>query len=523
MVTQRRYSVTGQTPPDDAEALKAGSPKLHALDTAVQTGCGLCESSGAEATKAALGESATASATATATTQLRGRKMSPTCTITRTSSKRSATQLPSPSSPTCELPPKIARYRLSYNEPGMDMDTDTDSDVTDAVRGGNKDEEDWNVNGHSQPTSVPSTPEFALPMSALYLPPDTEDEGIDVEDLALSPPHSRNHSLNCASQLDTKALQRDWAVFKQASALLESQINLLERMGAPAGPLLQQPLSPLPQQPQPQAPQQTNTTCPSPTLTPNPPPKTTFLTLPPEIRHAIYRLDTDLVKPYPLCYCLENAGSKIQHPFASVSRQIRAEALSIFYSHNVWAIKTEYKMFYEAFRDWIIRLGPEGAGRLRLVRLSVRGKLFKPRALGEARRVAAMVGGNGQVVVVHTGAVAQQQQQQAQWATTGAPVIPGVLPSPTTSPSPSTAEGLYSPPDGEACFTIDLSEKYPGGLVRLMRNDGSPEAGEKGRAHLEMLVLSVWQKRREGRLNGQDWIALVDGFLGFVGMVGGMW
>ena len=125
MVTQRRYSVTGQTPPDDAEALKAGSsPKLHALDTSVQTSCGLCEGSGAEATKA-LGESATA--------QLRGRKISPTCTITRTSSKRSATQLPSPSSPTCELPPKMARYRLSYNEPGMDMDTDTDEDVTDAV------------------------------------------------------------------------------------------------------------------------------------------------------------------------------------------------------------------------------------------------------------------------------------------------------------------------------------------------------------------------------------------------------
>ena len=89
MVTQRRYSVTGQTPPDDAEALKAGSsPKLHALDTSVQTSCGLCEGGSAEATKA-LGESAAA--------QLRGRKMSPTCTITRTSSKRSATQLPSPS------------------------------------------------------------------------------------------------------------------------------------------------------------------------------------------------------------------------------------------------------------------------------------------------------------------------------------------------------------------------------------------------------------------------------------------
>lgn len=457
MVTQRRYSVTGQTPPDDAEAMKAGSPKLHALDTSVQTSCGLCES-GAEATKV-LGESDTA--------QLRGRKMSPKCTITRTSSKRSATQLPSPSSPTCELPPKIARHRLSYNEPGMDMDTDTDSDVTDMFRGSDKDEEEWI--GHSQPTSIPSTPEFSLPMSALYLP-DTEDEGIDVEDLALSPPHSRNHSLNCA-HLDEKALQRDWAVFKQASALLESQILHLERLAAPQPP---QPLQ--------QTPSTYNTV--------------TFLTLPPEIRFQIYRLDTDLVKPNPLCYCLENAGSKIQHPFASVSRQIRREALAIFYSYNTWAIKTEYKMFYEAFQDWIIRLG-DGAGLLRLVTLSVRGKLFKP---VKSHPQSIIV--NGHIVVIHTG------------HPTAAPI--GVLPSPTR-------EEMYSPPDGEASFTIDLSEKYAGGRVRLTRNDGTSEAGEKGRVQLEKMVEGLWQKRRDGTLNGQDWISLVDGFLAFVGMGGRVW
>jgi hypothetical protein len=43
MVTQRRYSVTGQTPPEDAEAMKAEhrSPKLQALDTNVpSTSCG---------------------------------------------------------------------------------------------------------------------------------------------------------------------------------------------------------------------------------------------------------------------------------------------------------------------------------------------------------------------------------------------------------------------------------------------------------------------------------------------------
>ncbi|KAF2631125.1 hypothetical protein BU25DRAFT_407673 [Macroventuria anomochaeta] len=455
MVTQRRYSVTGQTPPDDAEALKAGSPKLHALDTSVQTSCGLCEG-GAEASKA-LEESATA--------QLRGRKMSPTCTITRTSSKRSATQLPSPSSPTCELPPKIARYRLSYNESGMDMDTDTDSDATDVFRDrSDKEEEDWMVN--SQATSMPSTPEFSLPLSALRLP-DTEDEGIDVEDLALSPPHSRNHSLNCA-HLDEKALQRDWAVFKQASALLESQIMHLEYITPP----------------QPQTQELSTHTA------------VTFLTLPPEIRHQIYRLDTDLVKTKPLCYCLENAGSKIQHPFASVSTQIRREALAIFYSYNTWAIKTEYKMFYEAFQDWIIRLG-DGASQLRLVTLSVRGKLFKP-----VKTHPQSVVVNGQIVVIHTGHVPAGGV--------------GVLPSPTR-------EEMYSPPDGEASFNIDLSEKYVGGQVQLTRNDGTADAGEKGRVQLEKMVVSLWEKRRDSTLNGQDWISLVDGFLSFVGMIGGAW
>lgn len=460
MVTQRRYSVTGQTPPDGAEALKTGSPKLHALDTSVQTSCGLCEG-GADTSK---------TLEAGATAQLRGRKMSPTRTVTRTSSKRSATQLPSPSSPTCELPPKMARYRLSYNEPGMDVDTDTDSDVTDMFRSSDREEEDWI--GHSQATSLPSTPEFSLPLSALYLP-DTEDEAIDVEDLALSPPHSRNHSLNCA-RLDERALQHDWAMVKQANALLESQIMHLEYAIPP------------------QVQHQTVV----PTREANAHTPVTFLTLPPEIRYQIYRLDTDLVKTTPLCYCLENAGSKIQHPFASVSTQVRHEALAIFYSYNTWAIKTEYKMFYEAFQDWIIRLG-DGAGQLRLVTLSVRGKLFKP-----VKTHPQSVVVNGQVLIIHNGHPPAGGM--------------GVLPSPTR-------EEMYSPPDGEASFMIDLSEKFAGGRVLLTRNDGTNEAGEKGRLKLEEMVAHVWEKRRIGMLNGQDWISLVDGFLGFVGMIGGAW
>ncbi len=447
MVTQRRYSVSGQTPPDDAEALKAGSPKLQALDTSVQTSCGLCEN-GAE-TNRTREDSTTA--------QLRGRKskMSPTCTITRTSSKRSATQLPSPSSPTCELPPKIARYRLSCSEPGMDMDTDTDSDGTDVQDKSDKEEEDWMV--HSQATSVPSTPDFTLPLSALRLP-DAEDETIDVEDLALSPPHSRNHSLNCAHLSQEAVLERDWAVFKQANALLESQMVQMEHIAS-------------------------HRTQEIPSHTP-----TTFLTLPPEIRYQIYRLDMDLIKSKPLCYCLESAGHKIQHPFAAVSSQVRREALAIFYSYNTWAIKTEYKMFYEAFQDWIIRLG-DGAGLLRLVTLSVRGKLFKP-----VKTHPQSVVVNGQIIQIQTG---------------HAPVG-GVVPSPTR-------EELYSPPDGEASFSIDLSEKYAGGRVVLTRNDGTIDAGEEGALHLAEMVEGVWEKRRNGTLNGQDWISLVDGFLGFVG------
>ncbi|UPX18959.1 uncharacterized protein EKO05_0009239 [Ascochyta rabiei] len=458
MVTQRRYSVTGQTPPDDAEALKAGSPKLHALDTSVQSSCGLCES-GAEASRTRRTSRAGKALEDSATAQLRGRKMSPSCTITRTSSKRSATQLPSPSSPTRELPPKMARYRLSYNEPGMDTDTDTDSDVTDVLRDRSDREDDWTLN--SQATSMPSTPDFTLPLSALCLP-DAEGDGMDVEDFALSPPHSRNHSLNCAHLDEKLALQRDWAVFKQANALLESQMKHLERI---APPQTQEISSHTP---------------------------VTFLTLPPEIRYQIYRLDTDLVKSKPLCYCLENAGSKIQHPFASVSTQIRREALAMFYSYNTWAIKTEYKMFYEAFQDWIIRLG-DGAGMLRLVTLSVRGKLFKP-----VKTHAQSVVVNGQIVVIHTG---------------HAPAGGGMLPS-------ATREEMYSPPDGEASFMLDLSEKFAGGRVQLTRNDGTESAGEKGRVQLEKMVQAVWEKRRDGSLNGQDWISLVDEFLSFVGMVG---
>jgi hypothetical protein len=47
MPLQRRYSITGQTPPD-AAGMK--SPKLQALDTNVQGGCGLCDGTTAAST-----------------------------------------------------------------------------------------------------------------------------------------------------------------------------------------------------------------------------------------------------------------------------------------------------------------------------------------------------------------------------------------------------------------------------------------------------------------------------------------
>jgi hypothetical protein len=208
---------------------------------------------------------------------------------------------------------------------------------------------------------------------------------------------------------------------------------------------------------------------------------TTLLTLPPEIRHQIYRNCEELVFKQPLLYCIATAFNKIQHPLASVSRQVRSEALAIFYSYNTWIVKVEFRMMYEGFQHWIIRLG-EGAGSLRLVDLSVRGTLFKPKRT------------HVQSVLVH-GQLVQ--------------ITPGV--------ATHGREELYSPPDGDASFKIDLSEKHIGGKVQLVRNDGTKEAGEKGRAQLARMVVGLWEKRRAGTLNGQDWVTMVDDFLTFIG------
>lgn len=420
-MVQRRYSVTGQTPPDVAEALK---PKLEALDTTVpSTNCSLCDTN-AESSHLA-----------------RGRQSGLAMAVSNF--KRS------PSSPDHEIPPKMARYRTIPNlhTLAVDLDTDDTDDTDDLLV-------------ETLASSLSSTPEHSSTCSlpeAGYLEKlqldarsnDTLSSGSDDEDpddcmehLALSPPHSRNHSLDCAHLNDKYAVQEKW-LQTYATAHIED-ITLPDALAIPATP--------------------------------------TFLTLPPEIRHQIYRHCDELVFRQPLLYCIATAFDKIQHPLAAVSRQVRSEALAIFYSYNTWTIKVEFKMMYEGFHHWIIRLG-EGAAFLRLIDFSVRGTLFKPQRTHT--QIFPMPG---------------QFFQPAQGA--------------ITAPA---REELYSPPDGDASFKIDLSEKYFGGKVHLVRNDGTLEAGNKATLHLQTLIGGLWEKRRNATLNGQDWVSMVDQFISFVG------
>jgi hypothetical protein len=344
----------------------------------------------------------------------------------------------------------------------MDEDTDTDSDVTDTShnRCGH---EELDSSFHSQATSMYSTPECerhhsdsSLPDAAslaglqLYTEEGPDDES--MEDYALSPSHSRNHSLDRIQLDEKRELQASWDAHL---ALLHAQteptpiVNPAEDVAIASDDNTHTPL--------------------------------TFLTLPPEIRHQIYRNCENLIIDKPLVYCISTFDGEMQHALASVSKLVRSEAMAIFYSYNSWVIKVEFKMMYEAFQDWIIRLG-EGAGLLRLVSLSVRGALFKPRK------------SHAQPLMVH-GHVVQ--------------LAPGVI-------GPNAPEAMYCPPDGDARFQIDLSEKFAGGRVQLVRNDGTAEAGEKARLHLGKMVERLWEKRRAGTLNGQDWIDMVDGFIGFI-------
>ncbi|KAJ4301568.1 hypothetical protein N0V90_003661 [Kalmusia sp. IMI 367209] len=396
---QRRYSVTGQTPPDNvAQGNKQQhSPKLQALDTSVQStpSCGLCDGGADAAKSGAPHEEGVDAAEGD-----RGRPITHQM-VGRMSSKRSATQLPSPSTPTThELPPKIAKLGLGQPDTDADVDEGVFTDIFESEPSRYMD------CGASGFLSSPYTASSSLPDEPVIEPFELEyDSG--VESLALTPVPSHTPLTN---------------------------IHL----------------------------------------------PTTLLTLPPELRHQIYLRLPDLVLPYPLIYCLSTFNNSMQHPLASVSRKIRSEALAIFYSYNTWIIKLEFKMMYEAFQDWIIRLG-NGAGLLRLVTIAVRGKLFKPRTSHNT------VGTNGQVALV-----------------------PGM-------PAYALVVEQYSPPDGDASFSIDLSEKYNGGKVQLVRNNGTQEAGENATSYLAKKVAVLWEKRQMGTLNGQDWVNMVDDFLTFAG------
>jgi hypothetical protein len=349
-------------------------------------------------------------------------------------------------------------------------DTDTDSDDTDLL--GHGSEHDGCHGSESQATSFPSTPELSQQYGVSSLPDATRFEGLQLyaeerpdddehmDDYALSPSHSRNHSLDRIQFDGSNDVQKDWAahiaLHQEKAETIHTehvQTTLIEQVD----------------------------TRPTNDLTHAPP---TFVTLPPEIRHQIYRNCENLVIDKPLVYCISTFDGQMQHALASVSRLVRSEALAIFYSYNLWVIKVEFKMMYEAFQDWIIRLG-DGAGLLRLVSFSVRGSLFKPKR------------SHTQSVLIH-GHLVQ--------------LAPGVI-----GPAAGTREELYCPPDGDASFKIDLSEKYAGGKVQLVRNDGTSEAGEQARAHLGKMVRVLWEKRRAGTLNGQDWIDMVDGFITFIG------
>jgi hypothetical protein len=386
MPLQRRYSVTGQTPPDDVGAVK--SPKLQALDTSVQTaGCNLCEA----------GDPGTCRRLLLVAVAGQHEDMAHARTG-RTSSKRSATQLPSPNTPSSlELPTKIARLGLQHHD--MDLDAPEES-LSDPCP---EEESDWALSacGDSPPTSFYSLTDCECPSEA----GDSQSKYFDVLDMLPLSSSDDDHTI------------------------------------------------------------------------------LSLCTLPPELRHQIYLKLPDLVLPYPLIYCLSTFANKKQHALASVSRLIRSEALAIFYSYNTWIIKLEFNIMYDAFQDWIIRVG-DGAGSLRLVKIAVRGSLFKPRT------------SHGTTLPVNM------------------PLTLALNGVSVNAPPPVEA---YHPPDGDASFGIDLSEKWTGGRVELLRNDGTREAGEQARIYLGKLVEGLWQKRRTGTLTAQDWVTMVDHFLEFIG------
>lgn len=184
-------------------------------------------------------------------------------------------------------------------------------------------------------------------------------------------------------------------------------------------------------------------------------------------------------------------------------------------------IKLEYKIMYDAFLEWMDTLGDTGAGALRIVLVGVRSRRFRKRVdRGDTTTSNWMNNGGG--VAFFQGAPTAQLTTTAHWLNNNIPPHPNFPPLPAHVPAPPPPqipafEQSYCPPDGDASFRIDLSERFEGGKVEVVRFDGDRDAVEEGRRELQKLVGKVWERRCAGKLGRKDWVELVQGFLGWSG------
>ncbi|KAF2083916.1 hypothetical protein K490DRAFT_69309 [Saccharata proteae CBS 121410] len=214
--------------------------------------------------------------------------------------------------------------------------------------------------------------------------------------------------------------------------------------------------------------------------------RVTLLTLPPEIRHLIYLQLPYMQNSQPLIYGLSIFKDRKQHPLASICRQIRAEALALFYSTNTWLISLEHKDFYDAFVRWITALPDPHANALRLLKVRVLGRAFsRPR---------------------------QQREDVFAWPLTGAlaTVLPAVQPT-------QRRDDLETAAYGCATFSVDLSERWLGGKVKLVSCDGPWDVGLLAEKRLSEVVYDLWRKKKEGRMTGREVKDGMETFLTYTG------
>lgn len=123
---------------------------------------------------------------------------------------------------------------------------------------------------------------------------------------------------------------------------------------------------------------------------------------------------------------------------------------------------------YDAFKSWITGIGDTNAGNLRVVEISVRGKMFAPRR--PPREL--LVGQDGRTVCVAS---------------------------------------------DDVVFRIDLSERMQGGVVEVKGNKGPREEEEMALAVVKSLVEVLWRKKLIGELRVRDWLWAVEGILNYTG------